>query len=87
MQARHGMFGELGGWFGKYLSSSRLKSWSLHCFSPGRFYATAVMKLVVGHIIKNYDCQLAHPRASRWFTWRSTMLPKQRTMVLFTPVS
>ncbi|KAI0870674.1 cytochrome P450 [Hypoxylon argillaceum] len=54
---------------------------------PGRFYATAVMKLVVGHIIKNYDCQLAHPRASRWFTWRSTMLPKQRTMVLFTPVS
>ncbi|KAI1306229.1 cytochrome P450 [Xylaria venustula] len=54
---------------------------------PGRFYATAVMKLILGHIILLYDCHLVDATATRWFTWRSTMLPKEKTMVVFTPVN
>ncbi|KAI3319097.1 cytochrome P450 [Xylariaceae sp. AK1471] len=53
---------------------------------PGRFYATAVMKIIVGHIIMHYDCRLTDATANRWFTWRSTMLPKEHTMVVFTPI-
>ncbi|RYP59192.1 hypothetical protein DL769_008649 [Monosporascus sp. CRB-8-3] len=52
---------------------------------PGRFYASAVMKAILGQIIMHYDCELAQPDADRWFTWRSTMLPKHDTMVIFTP--
>ncbi|CAG8960196.1 hypothetical protein HYFRA_00010675 [Hymenoscyphus fraxineus] len=38
---------------------------------PGRFYAAAVMKVMLANIIKNYDCKLADEKAERWFTWRS----------------
>ncbi|KAK7710206.1 hypothetical protein SLS64_005790 [Diaporthe eres] len=54
---------------------------------PGRFYAVAVMKVVLGQVILNYNCELAEPEASRWMVWRSTMLPKASTAVIFTPVS
>tara|TARA_R110002003_G_scaffold110_2_gene9237 strand:- start:5154 stop:5345 length:192 start_codon:yes stop_codon:yes gene_type:complete len=54
--------------------------------SPGRYYASAVMKVILGQIIMNYDCELADPEAPRWWTWRSSMLPKEKTMVIFTPV-
>ncbi|KAI7779164.1 hypothetical protein LA080_001236 [Diaporthe eres] len=53
---------------------------------PGRFYAVAVMKVVLGQVILNYNCELAEPEASRWMVWRSTMLPKASTAVIFTPV-
>ncbi|KAI2466919.1 cytochrome P450 [Annulohypoxylon bovei var. microspora] len=52
---------------------------------PGRYYAAAVMKVILGQIIMNYDCELVDTEASRWFTWRSSMLPKKHTMVIFTP--
>ncbi|TRX96846.1 hypothetical protein FHL15_002152 [Xylaria flabelliformis] len=51
---------------------------------PGRYYAVAVMKVIMSQIIMNYNCHLVDPDASRWFTWRSTMLPKKDTMVVFT---
>ncbi|KAF2031754.1 cytochrome P450 [Setomelanomma holmii] len=53
---------------------------------PGRYYASAVMKVILGQIIMNYDCELVNPDAPRWWTWRSSMLPKEKTMVIFTPV-
>ena len=53
--------------------------------SPGRFYAAAVMKVVVAQIISNYDVELVEPDAPRWWTWRSSMLPKASTMVTLTP--
>ncbi|KAK6212824.1 hypothetical protein LQW54_004913 [Pestalotiopsis sp. IQ-011] len=53
---------------------------------PGRFYATAIMKMITGQIVLNYDCELQEPEAPRWFTWRSSMLPKASTMVAFKPV-
>ncbi|RYC65201.1 hypothetical protein CHU98_g963 [Xylaria longipes] len=53
---------------------------------PGRYYAAAVMKVIMSQIIMNYDCHLVNPSASRWFTWRSTMLPKKDTIVVFTEI-
>ncbi|KAI1400860.1 cytochrome P450 [Hypoxylon fuscum] len=50
---------------------------------PGRIYAAAVMKIILAQIILNYDCELVDPTASRWFTWRSSMLPKANTKVVF----
>ncbi|KAI1273034.1 cytochrome P450 [Xylaria sp. FL0933] len=52
---------------------------------PGRYYATAAMKVIISQVIANYDVRLVDADASRWFTWRSTMLPRKNTMVIFTP--
>ncbi|KAI1412118.1 cytochrome P450 [Hypoxylon sp. FL1857] len=54
---------------------------------PGRYYAVAVMKVILGQMLLNYDCELVEPDAPRWFTWRSTMLPKEKTLVTFAPRS
>ncbi|KAI1132438.1 cytochrome P450 [Nemania abortiva] len=51
---------------------------------PGRYYATAIIKVIMAQIIMEFDCQLVDPGASRWFTWRSSMLPRKNTMVVFT---
>ncbi|KAI0023353.1 hypothetical protein F4780DRAFT_77300 [Xylariomycetidae sp. FL0641] len=53
---------------------------------PGRYYAVAVMKVIMGQIILNYDCDLVDRTSSRLVTWRSTMLPKPSTKVVFTPL-
>lgn len=58
-----------------------------HVYSPGRFYAACLMKVIIGQLIMNYDFELVEPDAPRWFTWRSTTLPKEGTMVIFTPRS
>jgi hypothetical protein len=55
--------------------------------SPGRFYAAACMKVLMGQIIMNYDMKLLDPEASRMFTWRSSMLPRPKTKMVFTPRS
>ncbi|KAI0406390.1 hypothetical protein F4802DRAFT_113734 [Xylaria palmicola] len=52
---------------------------------PGRYYAAAVMKVIISQIIASYDMKFVDADASRWFTWRSTMLPRKDTMVIFTP--
>ncbi|KAM7184927.1 Ent-kaurene oxidase [Rhypophila sp. PSN 637] len=51
---------------------------------PGRYYATAVMKVILGQIIMTYDLELLNKQDSRWLTWRSTMLPRHSTKVVFT---
>ena len=53
--------------------------------SPGRYYAAAVMKTMLAQVIIQYDCELVDKEAPRWFTWRSSMLPKEKTMVVFHP--
>lgn len=53
---------------------------------PGRYYATAVMKVILGQVLLNYDVELVDPEAPRWWTWRSSMLPKEGTLVVFTPL-
>lgn len=42
------------------------------------------MKVVLSFIILNYDFSLAKPNDTRWSTWRSAMIPKTETMVIFT---
>lgn len=45
--------------------------------SPGRFYATAVLKLVVATVLLEYDCELSPIRGERSFQWRSSVIPKR----------
>lgn len=44
------------------------------------------MKVILGQVILNYDCELVDPTAKRLFTWRSTILPKPSAKVVFTPI-
>lgn len=55
--------------------------------SPGRFYAAALAKLVIAHLVEEYDFQLANPEAPRWFTWRTCRIPREDVMAVFTPRS
>ena len=52
--------------------------------SPGRFYASAFMKMVVAQLLMNYDFALAEPDAKRWFPWRAAKVPRMETKVMFT---
>ncbi|KAL7621976.1 hypothetical protein AAE478_007477 [Parahypoxylon ruwenzoriense] len=53
---------------------------------PGRFYAAAVMKVIMGQMITHYDIDLVEKNACRLLSWRSTALPKHSTMLSFTPI-
>ncbi|KAI9037576.1 putative cytochrome P450 [Aspergillus affinis] len=52
---------------------------------PGRFYAAAVMKVVLSQIILGYNCSLVDPAAPRFHIWRSNMVPRKATKVVFEP--
>ncbi len=54
--------------------------------SPGRYYASAIMKIIMGQVIMKYDCELLHGNGSRFLEWRSTILPKSNIKVAFRPV-
>ncbi|KAK6860581.1 hypothetical protein PG995_004217 [Apiospora arundinis] len=49
---------------------------------PGRFYATAVQKLVVAQMLLGYDCELAPLPGPRSMQWRSTIVPKPSIQLL-----
>ncbi len=53
--------------------------------SPGRFFAVAVMKAIVARVLTEYDVRLVEPEKSRWFTWRTFMIPREETLVALTP--
>lgn len=53
--------------------------------SPGRFYAAALAKVVVAYLVEEYDFELVNPDAPRWWTWRTSRVPRDDTMVAFTP--
>ncbi|KAM7213478.1 cytochrome P450 [Rhypophila decipiens] len=57
---------------------------------PGRWYASLVMKLLLVHVLENYECKMAEPKEtrSRWswpryFFWRTGVVPSSRTVVQF----
>ncbi|EZF23054.1 hypothetical protein H112_04207 [Trichophyton rubrum D6] len=52
---------------------------------PGRFYAAAVMKIILGLYLTKYDMELADKKAPRWFTWRSFIYPSASTIVILQP--
>ena len=79
------MFGGLEGWHGKTLRRCEARvlimkqSRSILC-------CRGYMKIILGQVILNYDCQFADPKAPRLWTWRSTILPRASAKVIFTPV-
>ncbi|EGD92510.1 hypothetical protein TESG_00083 [Trichophyton tonsurans CBS 112818] len=52
---------------------------------PGRFYAAAVMKIILGLYLTKYDMELADKKAPRWFMWRSFIYPSASTTVILQP--
>ncbi|KAH8880897.1 cytochrome P450 [Thozetella sp. PMI_491] len=53
---------------------------------PGRYYAAATMKVIVGQIIMNYSLKLSSQVAPRSWTWRSALVPKRDITVDLTPL-
>ncbi|XP_014561396.1 hypothetical protein COCVIDRAFT_33745 [Bipolaris victoriae FI3] len=53
---------------------------------PGRFYASVLMKTILGQILLNYNFELMNPKAKRVFSWRSAIVPNPSTKVVFTPI-
>ena len=53
--------------------------------SPGRFYSSIALKLMLAHVLLNYDCHLADKAALRTFSWRSAIIPRSSTMLLMRP--
>ncbi|KAI9148716.1 Cytochrome P475 monooxygenase [Paramyrothecium foliicola] len=54
---------------------------------PGRYYATAFMKVVIAQLLMNYDFSLVKPNAPRWISWRVARIPRPWTQMTFTPRS
>jgi hypothetical protein len=54
--------------------------------SPGRFYAAAAMKTIIGQFILKFDASLVNEDESRFISWRSFIYPRNRTKVIFRPV-
>ncbi|KAK4164290.1 cytochrome P450 [Cladorrhinum sp. PSN259] len=52
---------------------------------PGKFYASAVMKVILSQIITHYDVDLLDPKAERMWVLRSGLVPRHETKVTFTP--
>lgn len=44
--------------------------------SPGRFYATTILKLVLTHLLLNYECSLESFEGCRSMQWRSAIIPR-----------
>ncbi|KAF2756329.1 cytochrome P450, partial [Pseudovirgaria hyperparasitica] len=42
---------------------------------PGRFYASAMMKQILGLIITDYDCTMENVNQNRNFSWRTVYIP------------
>ncbi|RWA06383.1 hypothetical protein EKO27_g8727 [Xylaria grammica] len=51
---------------------------------PGRYYASAFMKVVIAQLLMNYDFELVKPSHARWISWRVAKIPRPRTKVVFT---
>jgi cytochrome P450 len=52
---------------------------------PGRFYSATAMKLVMAHILQNYDVELVDEKAPRSWIWRTTQTPHEDASVIFRP--
>lgn len=53
--------------------------------SPGRFYASAVLRLLLCHVLAKFDVQLLDKRATRTMTWRSAIVPCSNTTIVVRP--
>lgn len=51
-------------------------------YSPGRFYVAMVAKLIISHVIVNYDFKLADEKVPPKFNWGVVSIPHPRLAVL-----
>lgn len=79
------MFGEQGAWLGTYDVTGICTELTIVLPSPGRFYATAIMKIIMAQLLLHYNMQLVEKDVRRWWTWRSSMLPRKGTLVRMSP--
>lgn len=49
----------------------------------GRYYAAVVQKLILAHVLTNYDCELADEKAGRSMWWRTSITPLPKTAIVF----
>ncbi|KAI0859746.1 cytochrome P450 [Xylaria cubensis] len=50
---------------------------------PGRFYASMIAKLLLVNVLEEWTCRLEDPRVSRTRVWRSSVVPRDDTIVAF----
>ena len=55
--------------------------------SPGRFYSSLVIKLVLAHVLRGYECELHDYEKPQTFMWRSSILPRSDLTILLKPRS
>ncbi|KAI4252474.1 MAG: hypothetical protein L6R42_007948 [Xanthoria sp. 1 TBL-2021] len=51
--------------------------------SPGRYYASHVLKLALRNILRHYDIKPADAAAKRTFAWRTAIIPRENVHLLF----
>jgi hypothetical protein len=51
--------------------------------SPGRFYASLVMKMILAGILVEWECKLADSFFPRTIVWRSSVVPREGAEVMF----
>jgi cytochrome P450 len=52
---------------------------------PGRFYASNVMKVILVHLLSNYEMELGPFSSFRHFAWRTYLLPNEHARIVFKP--
>jgi hypothetical protein len=50
--------------------------------SPGRFHAALLMKLVLVHMLTNFDMDFANQNTVKSFQWGSVIIPTNNTKIL-----
>jgi hypothetical protein len=58
-----------------------LRNWANKYFvySPGRFHASIVMKLVIAHIVMGYDLKLEDEKERTLWSWETFTMPYEST--------
>jgi hypothetical protein len=53
--------------------------------SPGRFYASVATKLIMAHVLRNFESRLVDEGKKTWISWRSYVLPREDALIEFIP--
>lgn len=77
-------YGNTTWWVLGLTSAFQRQAYALY-HSPGRFYASAVLRLLLCHIVSNFDISLLNPNAGRTMTWRSAIVPRSSTIIVLRP--
>ena len=51
--------------------------------SPGRFYASLIMKMMLVQILLEWECRLTVGYFPRRIIWRSSVVPSEGTVAMF----